>query len=76
MENANGLLRQYFPKLLRLDHLDPKALQAAVLVLNNRPRKRLGLDSPLLAYQRETRKGIQADLCTLGKPKGECCVSN
>ena len=51
-----------FPSCCDWTTWTPKALQAAVLVLNNRPRKRLGLDSPLLAYQRETRKGIQADL--------------
>ena len=62
VENANGLLRQYFPKGMRLDRLDAQALRDAVTDLNNRPRKRLAWDSPLLAYQRETRKGVQMDL--------------
>ena len=62
VENVNGLLRQYFPKRLRLDRLDAQALRDAVADLNNRPRKRLEWDSPLLAYQRETQKGAQMDL--------------
>ena len=66
VENANGLLRQYFPKRLRLD---AQALRDAVADLNNRPRKRLGWDSPMLAYQRETRKGIQMGLWYAGETK-------
>ena len=45
-ENTNGLLRQYFPKGKDLRVLPPASLAAAAHRLNNRPRKRLGYQTP------------------------------
>jgi IS30 family transposase len=45
-ENANGLLRQFFPKGCDLQHVDQAQVNDAVHSLNNRPRKRLGYRTP------------------------------
>ena len=45
-ENTNGLLRQYFPKGKDLRVLPPASLAAAAHRLNNRPRERLGYQTP------------------------------
>jgi IS30 family transposase len=45
-ENANGLLRQYFPKAMELVDVTLKQVAEAVHKLNNRPRKCLGYKTP------------------------------
>ncbi|GAA2119353.1 hypothetical protein GCM10009759_67360 [Kitasatospora saccharophila] len=45
-ENANGLLRQYFPKSTDLSVHSPERLAAVADQLNRRPRKTLGWESP------------------------------
>lgn len=45
-ENLNGLVRQYFPKLTNFDSITQAAIDKAVNILNNRPRKRFGFKSP------------------------------
>lgn len=45
-ENTNGLLRFYFPKQMSFAHLTQEQLDAAVLEINTRPRKRLGYRTP------------------------------
>lgn len=45
-ENANGLLRQYFPKGSDLRDLTKDQLDVAIKKLNHRPRKCLGYQSP------------------------------
>ncbi len=45
-EHTNGLLRQYLPKKLPLDSLDPRCLAKNVAKINNRPRKSLGYRTP------------------------------
>jgi IS30 family transposase len=45
-ENTNGLLRFYFPKSASFAGLTQELLDAAVLQLNTRPRKRLGYKTP------------------------------
>ncbi|MFW5443594.1 MAG: IS30 family transposase, partial [Methylococcaceae bacterium] len=45
-ENANGLLRQYFPKSMRLVDIAYEEVRIAVHKLNSRPRKYLGFKTP------------------------------
>lgn len=45
-ENANGLLRQYFPKGMAFANIKQEEIEAAVAEINNRPRKRLGYLTP------------------------------
>jgi len=45
-ENANGLLRQYFPKGSDLHSHGPERLAAVAAELNDRPRMSLGWDTP------------------------------
>jgi len=45
-ENWNGLLRQFFPKGLIFATIAEYDVQHAVRMLNNRPRKRLGFQTP------------------------------
>ena len=46
-ENTNGLIRQFLPKLMRLDNLSDELVQSIEDNLNNRPRKVLGFKTPL-----------------------------
>lgn len=45
-ENTNRLLRQYFPKGMRLDHFSQSELDATAARLNTRPRKVLSFKTP------------------------------
>lgn len=45
-ENTNGLLRQFFPKGTDFTKITDFELQAAVKLINNRPRKRLNYHTP------------------------------
>lgn len=45
-ENANGLLRQYFPKGVSLRQYTPADLTEAARRLNSRPRETLGWSTP------------------------------
>jgi len=45
-ENTNGLLRQFFPKGTDFTKITDFDLQAAVKLINNRPRKRLHYHTP------------------------------
>ena len=45
-ENANGLLRQYFPKQMAFANVKQGEINQAVHELNTRPRKRLGYATP------------------------------
>ena len=45
-ENSNGLIRQYLPKSMRLDNLDPTYVSEIARALNSRPRKTLGWKTP------------------------------
>jgi IS30 family transposase len=53
-ENANGLLRQYFPKSMELKNISIKQVFEAVHKLNNRPRKCLGFKTPYEVFQELT----------------------
>ncbi|HID70573.1 MAG TPA: IS30 family transposase [Desulfobacterales bacterium] len=45
-ENANGLLRQFFPKKMKLNDVSYEQVMSAVDNLNNRPRKSLNYKTP------------------------------
>lgn len=49
-ENTNGLLREFFPKKSRFDHVTQADVDRAVQKLNNRPRKRLNYQSPQTVF--------------------------
>jgi IS30 family transposase len=53
-ENANGLLRQYFPKTMELLDITAQAVFKAVHKLNSRPRKCLGFKTPYEAFKQAT----------------------
>jgi len=53
-ENANGLLRQYFPKSMELVDVSVKQVIEAVHKLNSRPRKCLGFRTPYEAFKEAT----------------------
>lgn len=46
-ENANGLLRQYFPKGMAFANVKQKEVASAVSEINHRPRKRHNYSTPL-----------------------------
>jgi IS30 family transposase len=49
-ENANGLLRRYLPKRFDISSLTQQELNDIAEELNNRPRKRLGYQTPNEVY--------------------------
>lgn len=49
-ENTNGLLRQYFPKGSDLSEHSAERLAEVAELLNTRPRKTLGWDTPLKTF--------------------------
>ena len=53
-ENANGLLRQYFPKAMSLLGVTVREVVDAVHKLNNRPRKCLGFKTPYEVFEELT----------------------
>ncbi|MGB0360029.1 MAG: IS30 family transposase, partial [Endozoicomonas sp.] len=53
-ENANGLLRQYFPKSMELDKVSQQEVIKAVDKLNSRPRKCLDYQTPYEAFEQIT----------------------
>lgn len=56
-ENANGLLRQYFPKAISLLEVTTKEVLEAVHKLNDRPKKCLGFKTPYEVFEENT--GVQ-----------------
>lgn len=46
-ENANGLVRQYFPKDRDFSTITDEEIQTVMDKLNNRPRKCLGMNPPI-----------------------------
>ena len=53
-ENANGLLRQYFPKSMLLVDIAYEEVRIAVHKLNSRPRKCLGFKTPYEVFYENT----------------------
>jgi IS30 family transposase len=62
-ENTNGLLRQFFPKGKSMTHVSQEDVDAAVHLLNNRPRKCLGWKTPLEAFSEMLHENYQG-CCT------------
>ena len=50
VENANKLLRQYFPKGTDFRKVDQSDLDAVQAKINRRPRKKLAFSSPLVEF--------------------------
>lgn len=48
-ENSNGLLRRYFPKKTAIAKISQQVLMQIQILINMRPRKTLGYESPLEA---------------------------
>lgn len=49
-ENTNGLIREYFPKRTDFSIIPDNEIAAVELLLNSRPRKRLGFRTPLEVF--------------------------
>ena len=49
-ENANGLIRQYFPKGTNFSNLKEEDISIVDMRLNHRPRKCLGFSSPYMVF--------------------------
>ena len=49
-ENTNGLLRQFFPKGTPFATITQRDVDRAVILINNRPRKRLNYRTPLEVF--------------------------
>lgn len=50
-ENANGLLRQFFPKKSSFAIVTQEEIEKAVRLINNRPRKRLNYQTPAEVFR-------------------------
>ena len=51
-EHTNGLVRQYFPKSMRLDEVTQEEIENVEILLNNRPRKVLEYLTPIEAFEK------------------------
>lgn len=49
-EYTNKLIRQYFPKSIALDQLDEREIYKVATKINNRPRKKLGYQTPMKVF--------------------------
>ena len=58
-ENANGLLRQYFPKKMKLTNISRSQVMAAIDRLNNRPRKCLDYKTPYEVFTELTGLNVK-----------------
>ena len=57
-ENANGLIRQYFPKGTDFADLSDSDIERVMLRLNHRPRKCLGFSSPDMVFFQEMKVAL------------------
>jgi len=65
-ENANGLLREYFPKGMELIDIAVEEVLKAVDKLNSRPRKCLGFKTPYEVFMELT--GLDGRMLAVGIP--------
>lgn len=63
-ENANGLLRQYFPKGTDLSRWNARDLEPIALALNNRPRKVLGFRTPAEVFADQIQANQNSSVAT------------
>ncbi len=49
-ENANGMIRRYFPKGTNFDNITEAQIQQVVDIINNRPRRILGYKTALQVF--------------------------
>jgi len=54
-ENANGLVRWYFPKRTDFSKISDEEVARVEYALNTRPRKRLGWKTPLEVFSEELK---------------------
>ena len=54
-ENANGLLRQFFPKKTIFATINQEQIEKAVKLINNRPRKRHNYLTPYEVFNQKTK---------------------
>lgn len=59
-ENTNGLIRQYFPKSRDFTTITQQEIDTAMERLNNRPRKRLGYQTPSQVFFRTSGVALQS----------------
>ena len=59
-ENANGLIRQYFPKGTDFAYLTDRDIERVMLRLNHRPRKCLGFSSPDMVFFQEMKVALMS----------------
>jgi IS30 family transposase len=57
-ENANGVVRQYFPKGTNFSNLTNEDIIRVEMRLNHRPRKCLGFSSPYMVFFQEMRVAL------------------
>lgn len=58
-ENANGLLRQFFPKKSAFAMITQEAIDEACGLINNRPRKRHGYLTPNEVFRRQINSALE-----------------
>jgi IS30 family transposase len=59
-ENTNGLIRQYFPKNRDFTTITQQEIDTAMERLNNRPRKRLGYQTPSQLFFKASGVALQS----------------
>jgi IS30 family transposase len=55
-EHTNGLVRQYFPKGICFDDITPEMIAYVEDLINNRPRKVLGYETPMYVFKKMISK--------------------
>ena len=56
IENANGLIRQYIPKGMPFSELDEEDIGEIADKINERPRKKLGFETPMACFEEKFKK--------------------
>ncbi len=59
-ENANGLIRRFFPKKTDFRNISDAEIRLVERLLNSRPRKRLGWKTPYQVFYELTGVALQS----------------